>query len=211
MNDLLNVFYFIKIIIKSSGTTIFILSPVTAIKSVDILQTTSIAVDFIPVVGNVKSGFEAVFGFDPITLNKLSEVERGIAVVGILGGPIVKGIKHGSKMVTAVTSNVTDSLNNPAVVKTFDKLKDSIENMKSNMTLKTDNDFAFATAGSGKDKSTTQATTTKSNQQTKDTDEVSNSNEELSRIEYLHNKYGQFTTQELNHRINLRGAVEKEL
>ena len=45
----------------------------------------------------------------------------------------------------------------------------------------------------------------------KDTDEVSNSNEDLSRIEYLHNKYGQFTTQELNYRINLRGAVEKEL
>ncbi|WP_042737444.1 MULTISPECIES: YwqJ-related putative deaminase [Lysinibacillus] len=33
----------------------------------------------------------------------------------------------------------------------------------------------------------------------------------LSRIEYLHNKYGRFTPQELNQRINLRGAVEKEV
>ena len=124
---------------------------VTAVKSVDILQATSIVVDFIPIVGNVKSGFEAAFGFNPITLDKLSKVDRGIAVAGILGGPLVKGVKHGSKMATAITSNVADSLNNPAVVKTFDKLKDSIENMKSNMTLKTDNDFAFATVGSGKD------------------------------------------------------------
>ena len=117
----------------------------------DVKQAVSITVDLIPVVENVKSGFEAAFGFNPITLDKLSKVDRGIAVAGILGGPLVKGVKHGSKMATAITSNVADSLNNPAVVKTFDKLKDSIENMKSNMTLKTDNDFAFATAGSGKD------------------------------------------------------------
>ena len=63
----------------------------------DVKQAVSITVDLIPVVENVKSGFEAAFGFDPITLNKLSEVERGIAVAGILGGPIVKGIKHGEK------------------------------------------------------------------------------------------------------------------
>ncbi|QWI68572.1 hypothetical protein ER45_016635 [Bacillus mycoides] len=45
----------------------------------------------------------------------------------------------------------------------------------------------------------------------KGTGEVSNSSENLSRIEYLRNKYGRFTPQELNHRINLRGAVEKEV
>ncbi|HHY1427384.1 MULTISPECIES: YwqJ-related putative deaminase [Bacillus] len=45
----------------------------------------------------------------------------------------------------------------------------------------------------------------------KGTGEVSNSSEKLSRIEYLRNKYGRFTPQELNHRINLRGAVEKEV
>ncbi|MGF9964544.1 YwqJ-related putative deaminase [Bacillus rhizoplanae] len=41
--------------------------------------------------------------------------------------------------------------------------------------------------------------------------EVSNSGENLSRIEYLRNKYGQFTSQELNYRINLRGAVAQEV
>ena len=43
----------------------------------------------------------------------------------------------------------------------------------------------------------------------KGTGEVSNSSEKLSRIEYLRNKYGRFTPRKLNHRINLRGAVEK--
>ncbi|WP_182102109.1 T7SS effector LXG polymorphic toxin [Niallia taxi] len=33
----------------------------------------------------------------------------------------------------------------------------------------------------------------------------------ISRIEYLHNKYGRFNSEELNYRINLRGALEKEL
>ncbi|MGG1793088.1 YwqJ-related putative deaminase [Bacillus mycoides] len=45
----------------------------------------------------------------------------------------------------------------------------------------------------------------------KGTGEVSNSNENLSRIEYLRNKYGRFTHQELNDRINLRDAVAKEV
>ncbi|MBJ7955036.1 hypothetical protein KHU47_14250 [Bacillus cereus] len=45
----------------------------------------------------------------------------------------------------------------------------------------------------------------------KGTGEVSNSSEKLSRIEYLRNKYGRFTPRKLNHRINLRGAVEKEV
>ena len=57
------------------------------------------------------------------------------------------------------------------------------------------------------------ASTTKDDayQLAKGTGEVSNSSEKLSRIEYLRNKYGRFTPQELNHRINLRGAVEKRL
>src|SRR5690606_35608060 len=40
---------------------------------------------------------------------------------------------------------------------------------------------------------------------------ISNNDKSYSRIEYLHKKYGQFTPNELNHRINLRGAVEKEV
>lgn len=47
---------------------------------------------------------------------------------------------------------------------------------------------------------------------TKGTGEVGNSGgESLSRIEYLRNKYGEFTPQELNYRINLRGAVAQEV
>ncbi|MGG0277492.1 YwqJ-related putative deaminase [Bacillus rhizoplanae] len=45
----------------------------------------------------------------------------------------------------------------------------------------------------------------------KGTGEVSNSGENLSRIEYLRNKYGRFTPQELNYRINLRGTVAQEV
>ncbi|MGG0185563.1 YwqJ-related putative deaminase [Bacillus rhizoplanae] len=45
----------------------------------------------------------------------------------------------------------------------------------------------------------------------KGTGEVSNSGGNLSRIEYLRNKYGRFTPQELNDRINLRGAVAQEV
>ncbi|MCI4060062.1 hypothetical protein MMK25_30195, partial [Bacillus cereus] len=45
----------------------------------------------------------------------------------------------------------------------------------------------------------------------KGTGEVSNSSEKLSRIEYLRNKYVRFTPRKLNHRFNLRGAVEKEV
>jgi len=33
----------------------------------------------------------------------------------------------------------------------------------------------------------------------------------ISRIDYLHNKYGRFSSEELNYRINLRGALEKEV
>lgn len=40
---------------------------------------------------------------------------------------------------------------------------------------------------------------------------ASNSGENLSRIEYLRNKYGRFSPQEINHRINLRGAVAEEV
>ncbi|WP_409295978.1 YwqJ-related putative deaminase [Peribacillus sp. SCS-26] len=45
----------------------------------------------------------------------------------------------------------------------------------------------------------------------KGTNEVSNNSENLSRIEYLRNKHGRFTSQELNYRINLRGAVATEV
>ncbi|MBY7064547.1 hypothetical protein FDE98_07040 [Clostridium sporogenes] len=37
------------------------------------------------------------------------------------------------------------------------------------------------------------------------------SNPELSRIDYLRNKYGKLTSEQINNRINLRGAVNDEL
>lgn len=33
----------------------------------------------------------------------------------------------------------------------------------------------------------------------------------ISRIEYLHNKFGKFSSEDLNHRINLRGALLEEI
>ena len=63
----------------------------------------------------------------------------------------------------------------------------------------------------GKFSNASTATKDDAYQLAKGTGEVSNSSEKLSRIEYLRNKYGRFTPQELNHRINLRGAVEKRL
>jgi len=41
--------------------------------------------------------------------------------------------------------------------------------------------------------------------------EVTTNAENLSRIEYLRNKFGRFTSQELHYRINLRGAVVQEV
>ena len=38
-----------------------------------------------------------------------------------------------------------------------------------------------------------------------------NGDQVISRIQYLHNKYGKFTLEELNNRINLRGAVAHEV
>jgi predicted ribonuclease toxin of YeeF-YezG toxin-antitoxin module len=42
-------------------------------------------------------------------------------------------------------------------------------------------------------------------------DTSSKGNKELSRIDYLRDKYGRFSKEELNHRINLRGAVAQEV
>ncbi|WP_336047166.1 polymorphic toxin type 15 domain-containing protein, partial [Solibacillus ferritrahens] len=59
---------------------------------------------FIPVVGNAKALVEAVIGRDPITGRKLESWERGASVAAILGGPLVKGVKHGGKAVAGIIS-----------------------------------------------------------------------------------------------------------
>lgn len=62
-------------------------------------QAGSMGLDFIPVVGNVKSGIEAIMGKDLVTGQKLSTTERIIAGVGIFTGgagkTALKGISAG--------------------------------------------------------------------------------------------------------------------
>ncbi|MET4560542.1 hypothetical protein ABIA69_001686 [Lysinibacillus parviboronicapiens] len=78
----------------------------TAVKSVDIKQAISTAVDFIPIVGNVKSAYEAIVGKDPFTGQKLAPWERAVAAAGIIGGPVVKGAKHAAKIGGAAVSGI---------------------------------------------------------------------------------------------------------
>ncbi|MED4172384.1 T7SS effector LXG polymorphic toxin [Halalkalibacterium halodurans] len=59
----------------------------------------SAVLDFIPVVGNIKAGVEAVIGKDLITGRELEDWERALAGAAIMGGPIVKGASRGAKLV----------------------------------------------------------------------------------------------------------------
>ncbi len=52
--------------------------------------------DFVPIASNIKGGVEALFGKDFITGREIGDVERGILVAAIVGGPLVKaGVKAG--------------------------------------------------------------------------------------------------------------------
>ncbi|WP_342472636.1 DNA/RNA non-specific endonuclease [Metasolibacillus sp. FSL H7-0170] len=76
----------------------------------------SIGVDFIPIVGNLKAGIEAVIGIDPITGRKLSTAERAIAGAAIIGGPLVKGAKHvgkGAMKIIPNSNKLVNSLSEP--------------------------------------------------------------------------------------------------
>lgn len=57
----------------------------------------STGADFIPVVGNIKSGVEAITGKDYITGEKLSNSARVMAAVGIVAGGVGKGVIKGIK------------------------------------------------------------------------------------------------------------------
>ena len=46
--------------------------------------------DFVPGVSNAKAAFEGIFGVNPITGDKISGLEQGIALAAIFGGPLVK-------------------------------------------------------------------------------------------------------------------------
>jgi predicted ribonuclease toxin of YeeF-YezG toxin-antitoxin module len=69
----------------------------TAIKDITPQQVVSTGLDFIPVVGNIKSGIETLFGVDIITGTKLSKADRLIAASGIVGGGVSKGLIKGGK------------------------------------------------------------------------------------------------------------------
>jgi filamentous hemagglutinin len=57
----------------------------------------SMAADFTPGISNVKSGFEAIFGFDPVTGRELEAWEQALAAAGIVGGPIADSVKYGAR------------------------------------------------------------------------------------------------------------------
>ncbi|MEK4628230.1 pre-toxin TG domain-containing protein [Solibacillus sp. FSL R7-0682] len=69
----------------------------------------SAGLDFIPIVGNAKALVEAAIGRDPITGRKLESWERGASAAAILGGPLVKGVKHGAKLGAKAISGATSS------------------------------------------------------------------------------------------------------
>ncbi|WP_156475388.1 pre-toxin TG domain-containing protein [Lysinibacillus odysseyi] len=75
----------------------------------DIKQAVYTVADFIPVVSNVKAIYEATVGKNPFTGRKLEAWERGASAASILGGPIVKGIKHGGKAVVGIVKNGSKS------------------------------------------------------------------------------------------------------
>ncbi|MED4164521.1 T7SS effector LXG polymorphic toxin [Halalkalibacterium halodurans] len=62
----------------------------------------SAVLDFIPVVGNIKAGVEAVIGKDLITGRELEDWERALAGAAIIGGPVVKGASRGARLVNNI-------------------------------------------------------------------------------------------------------------
>ena len=55
----------------------------------------SSAIDFVPVVGNLKSVYESISGKDMITGEELSNIERSLSLLGAIpGGNYLKNGKH---------------------------------------------------------------------------------------------------------------------
>lgn len=90
----------------------------------------SLGVDFIPVVGNIKGGYEAIGGVDPVTGEELSGTERVLAGFGIIFGGLSKlfskGIKTTGKFVkgTVKNSDIAQS-----IAKALEKAVNSIGNL----------------------------------------------------------------------------------
>ncbi|WP_416150184.1 pre-toxin TG domain-containing protein [Salipaludibacillus sp. HK11] len=71
-------------------------------------EMTSIAADLAPGISNVKAGYETVFASDPITGRELESWERALAGAGIIGGPLIKGVKHGGKLIKGSVKPVSN-------------------------------------------------------------------------------------------------------
>jgi len=82
-----------------------------------LLKTLSTSADFIPYLGNTKVAFEVSEGYNPITKEELSDLDRGISTAGILLGGIGKvGGKVGKSAVDFFSnSKNTTNATEPAV------------------------------------------------------------------------------------------------
>ncbi|HDR8452810.1 YwqJ-related putative deaminase [Bacillus cereus] len=158
--------------------------------------------DAIPVVGAVGKGVKAFKGTSELAdLAKLLKFKEGMPGFNPnLGGNVVQSLKENKTL-----KNALDAMKNtpiPVAVRTVDTgIGMKLPYIESSTVGEVAGKFSKASTAAKDD----------AYQLAKGTGEVSNSSEKLSRIEYLRNKYGRFTPQELNHRINLRGAVEKEV
>ncbi len=102
-------------------------------KSGEAKQTLSIIVDFIPFIGNGKAAFESAYGYNPITKEEFSTVDRAIGVAGIVFGGLGKVVgKGGGVTIDAVIDAVsTDKkITNVAVETSKKNKKTENENTK---------------------------------------------------------------------------------
>jgi hypothetical protein len=67
---------------------------------------------FTSILGNVKAGYEATHGVDPITKRELEDWEQTIMVAAILGGGFVKSGTRGAKGVKSVGGKSTKNIPN---------------------------------------------------------------------------------------------------
>lgn len=173
--------------------------------------------DAIPVVGAVGKGVKAFKGTSELAdLAKLLKFKEGMPGFNPnLGKNVVQSLKENKTL-----KNALDAMKNtpiPVAVRTVDtgigmKLPyieystvGEVAGKFSKASTAAKDDAYQLTKGSGG------SGVSKEGSLAKGTGKVSNSGESLSRIEYLRNKYGRFTHQELNDRINLRDAVAKEV
>ncbi|ERN53907.1 T7SS effector LXG polymorphic toxin, partial [Alkalihalophilus marmarensis] len=65
-------------------------------------EISSAILDFTPILGNVKAGYEATHGVDPITKRELEDWEQTLLIAAVLGGGFVKAGVRGTRGVKSV-------------------------------------------------------------------------------------------------------------